>query len=149
MAGQASLTSYGPDRRHTLTVVGQPLAISKLPVADSGRTGYRILCACLLLKVRVRKLFSCVVADDTGVAPNPFHDFCTLAVCKPRLLRTAVVGYWVVGTSSDAKGKSRGGIVVYAMCITETMTFDQYRNHPRLNAKRPGLDLEASWKKPS
>ena len=89
------------------------------------------------------RLFTYVVAYDTGVAPNPFHGFCTLAVCKPRIRKAAAIGDWIVGTGSDAKGKGRGGNIVYAMRVTEDMTFDQYWNGPRFRDKRPNLDPEA------
>ena len=29
------------------------------------------------------KLYSYIVATDSGFSPNPFHGFCTLACCKP------------------------------------------------------------------
>lgn len=87
-------------------------------------------------------LYSYVVAHDTGVAPNPFHGFCTLAVCKPRIRRAAAVGDWIIGTGSDAGGKGLGDSVVFAMRVTEAMTFDDYWNDPRFRRKRPSLDLD-------
>ena len=89
------------------------------------------------------RLFTYVVRDDTGVAPNPFHGFCTLAVCKPQIRDAAHIGDWIVGTGSGAKGKGREGYIVYAMHVTEVMTFDQYWNDPRFRDKRPNLDFEA------
>ena len=35
------------------------------------------------LRVREMKLFSHIVKDDLGVAPNPFHGYCTTALCTP------------------------------------------------------------------
>jgi hypothetical protein len=35
--------------------------------------------------------------DDTGFAPNPFHDFLTLATCKPDIRKKAQIGDWVLG----------------------------------------------------
>ena len=37
-------------------------------------------------------LYSYIVAYDGGSAPNPFHEFCTLAICKPGMRRTAEKG---------------------------------------------------------
>ena len=42
-------------------------------------------------------IYSYVVTHDTGFAPNPFHGYCTLACCKPRIRSRAAVGDWVVG----------------------------------------------------
>jgi len=35
------------------------------------------------------KVYSYIVAYDSGFAPNPFHGICTLACCKPTIRRTA------------------------------------------------------------
>lgn len=52
------------------------------------------------------KLFSYVVAEDRGFAPNPTGGYCTLANCKCRhegirwrnIVELAKVGDWIVGT---------------------------------------------------
>ena len=88
------------------------------------------------------RLFTYVVAHDTGFAPNPFHGFCTLAVCKPRIRKGAKIGDWIIGTGSGAQGKGRGGNIVFAMRVTEDMAFDQYWNDPRFRDKRPDLNPE-------
>ena len=92
---------------------------------------------------RTVKLYSYIVARDFGFAPNPFYDFCTLATCKPRIRKTATVGDWVIGTGS--KSKQRNGYLVYAMRVTETMSFDEYWKDARFCNKRP--DMHASVKK--
>lgn len=84
---------------------------------------------------RAPKLYSYIVANDTGFAPNPFYGYCTLATCKPKIRETAQVGDWIVGTGSKRKGKA--GYAVYAMRVTEIMTFDEYWNDPRFLDKRP------------
>ena len=89
------------------------------------------------------KLYSYIVARDYGFAPNPFYGFCTLATCKPKIRKAAQVGDWVVGTGSKTKG--RDGRIVYAMRVTETMTFDEYWRDFRFYDKRP--DLYSSRKK--
>lgn len=86
------------------------------------------------------ELYSYVVARDFGFAPNPFHGFCTLATCKPEIRRTAQVGDWIVGTGS--KKYERDARVVFAMRVTEEMTFNEYWRDPRFREKRP--DLHAS-----
>ncbi len=72
-------------------------------------------------------LFSYCIPYDDGAAPNPFWGLCTLAICKPRIRRSANVGDWVVGTGSalspigDISDK-----VVYAMLVTQKMTMADY-----------------------
>ena len=83
------------------------------------------------------KLYSYVVDRDYGFAPNPFHGFCTLATCKPVIRRVAQVGDWIVGTGSAYR--NRTGHIVFAMRVSETMTFQQYWLDPRFRAKRPNL----------
>ena len=85
----------------------------------------------------IPKLYSYIVARDYGFAPNPFYGFCTLATCKARIRKSARIGDWVVGTGSKSKG--RAGRIVYAMRVTEAMTFNQYWLDARFNDKRPAL----------
>ncbi|RWD67671.1 MAG: hypothetical protein EOS36_01420 [Mesorhizobium sp.] len=76
-----------------------------------------------------------VVARDFGFAPNPFHGVCTLATCKPMIRRTAHVGDWVVGMGG-AQLKAVGRCV-YAMQVTDALTFDAYWDDPEYRCKRP------------
>jgi hypothetical protein len=85
------------------------------------------------------RLYSYVVRYDSGFAPNPFYGFCTLATCKPDIRRSAQVGHWIVGTGSADKRVKRGGHLVYAMRVTETLTHRQYWDDPRFRKKRPSL----------
>lgn len=82
-------------------------------------------------------LFSYVVARDFGFAPNPFYGYCTLATCKPLIRAHANIGDWILGTGS--KTKSRQGRAVFAMRVTEILTYNQYWNDPRFIDKRPRL----------
>ena len=79
------------------------------------------------------RLYSYIVARDFGFAPNPFYGFCTLATCKPQIRKSAEIGDWIIGTGSKSKG--RDGHIVYAMRVTEAMSFDEYwtdsRFHPQ------------------
>ena len=83
------------------------------------------------------RLYSYVVARDYGFAPNPFYGFCTLATCKPEIRRTAAVGDWIIGT--HAKKTRIGTRLVYAMKVTEDVTFDEYWRDERFQQKKPNL----------
>ncbi|EXA85504.1 MULTISPECIES: hypothetical protein [Acinetobacter calcoaceticus/baumannii complex] len=83
------------------------------------------------------KIFSYVVDRDIGFAPNPFFDFCTLATCKPDIRKFAEVEDWVIGTSSTTINKPRH--IIFAMKVTEKMTFNEYWNDPRFANKKPFL----------
>lgn len=76
-----------------------------------------------------------VVARDFGFAPNPFHGVCTLATCKPVIRRVASLGDWILGVGG-ARLKATGRLV-FAMEVTEAVTFDQYWDDPRYRSKRP------------
>ena len=89
------------------------------------------------------KLYSYVVREDSGFAPNPFYGFSTLAACKPVIRRVAQVGDWIMGTGSKQKG--RDGYSVFVMCVSETMTLQEYWEDPRFRRKRP--DMTSSNKK--
>lgn len=81
------------------------------------------------------RLYSYVVAYDSGSAPNPFWGCCTLAICKPAIRRTAKVGDWVVGIGPA--NKPTRGKVVYAMQVSEVLTLDAYFRDVRFGAKKP------------
>ena len=85
------------------------------------------------------KIFSYVIPRDYGFAPNPFYGFCTLATCKPDIRKAAVVGDWIVATGSNAKNIKLGNYIVYAMKVTEKLTFNEYWNDDRFNRKKPNL----------
>lgn len=87
------------------------------------------------------RLFSYVVRYDSGFAPNPFFDFCTLATCKPDIRKAAQLGHWVVGTGSADKKVLRGGHLVYAMKVTDVLTFQDYDADTRFPRKKPDLGI--------
>jgi len=76
-----------------------------------------------------------VVDRDFGFAPNPFHGCCTLATCMPRIRAKAQVGDWVVGMGG-ARLKATGRCV-YAMQITEALSFNEYWESEVYFDKRP------------
>ena len=81
------------------------------------------------------KLFSYVVRFDSGFAPNPFWDYCSLACCKPQIRKHANVNDWIVGTG--AKTNDSNYKLVYAMQVTEKLSFDAYFEDTRFYTKRP------------
>ena len=83
------------------------------------------------------RVHSYVVRYDSGFAPNPFYGYCTLATCKPNIRKGADIGDWVVGSGSNDRSVRRGGHLVYAMRVTEAMTFDEYGADPRFESKKP------------
>ena len=49
------------------------------------------------------KYFAYIVAVYKGCAPNPFHRFCTLVICKPRIRDQAKGGDWIIGLGKKEK----------------------------------------------
>ncbi len=82
-------------------------------------------------------LFAYVLTHDTGHAPNPFHGFCTLARCMPMTRSAAQVGDYVVGLAGKQLRKGGDWRIIYAMQVTDKMTFDEYWSDSRFRAKRP------------
>jgi hypothetical protein len=85
------------------------------------------------VEMKHTRLFSYVVNHDTGFAPNPFFGYCTLATCKPSIRRTANVGDWIAGLTS----KSKGNKLIYAMRVSEIVTFIDYFGDDRFGVKKP------------
>jgi len=76
-----------------------------------------------------------VVARDFGFAPNPFHGFCTLATCKPRIRRKAEMGDWVIGMGGDRLNAT--GKCIYAMRVSAKVNFNEYWTNPAYMDKKP------------
>jgi Nucleotide modification associated domain 2 len=73
------------------------------------------------------KLLTYIIPVDDGAAPNPFHGVCSLAICKPVIRRTAVVGDWIVGLGSRrAPSGNLEKHVVFAMKVDKIMSLRQY-----------------------
>jgi hypothetical protein len=77
------------------------------------------------------RVFSYVVAHDAGFAPNPFHGWCTLACCKPRIRSRAAPGDLVVGMTRRCER------IVFITQVDEAMSFAEYWSDARFRAKRP------------
>ena len=88
-----------------------------------------------MVKQRSASIFVYVVARDFGFAPNPFHGFCTLACCKPRIRSVAQIGDWIFGVAGGELAKP--GHCIFGMRVTETLTFDEYWLDPRFEIKKP------------
>lgn len=83
------------------------------------------------------KLWSYKITRDFGFAPNPFFGICTIACCKPDIRRRAVVNDLIVGCGSTKLGLV--GHVIYAMRVTEKLTFQEYWDDDRFRRKRPNF----------
>jgi hypothetical protein len=71
------------------------------------------------------RLFTYVIPNDGGFAPNPFFGVCTLNCCKPVIRRTAQKGDWVAANTA-ADFPAGPGLLVYAMRVTAKMTMGEY-----------------------
>ena len=73
------------------------------------------------------RLFTYILANDDGAAPNPFHGMCSLAICKPGIRRTAQPGDWIAGLGSkNARSGNLSGSLVYAMRVEEVLSLEDY-----------------------
>ncbi len=80
-------------------------------------------------------LFMYVVDRDFGFAPNPFHNLCTLATCKPITRRVAQVNDWIIGMGGARLNAT--GRCIFAMRISEIITFNEYWLNPEYKDKKP------------
>lgn len=83
------------------------------------------------------KVFSYKLSRDFGFAPNPFHGICTLATCKPQIRRSAQLGDIIVGCGSKKLGMQ--GKLIFAMRVSEKLSFNEYWNDPRFEIKKPNF----------
>lgn len=88
-------------------------------------------------------LFSYVIVNDRGFAPNPYGGYCTLATCKPIIRRIAKVEDYVIGTGS--KHGVGAGKLVYTMVVSESLSIEEYSSDPRFDVKKPTKG--ESWQK--
>lgn len=88
-------------------------------------------------------VYSYLIEHDLGLAPNPFGQYCTLAVCKSEIRKSKklAIGDWVIGTGSraleDTTGKKLIDKLIYAMEVTERITLEDYWIDPRFQYKKP------------
>lgn len=87
------------------------------------------------------KLYSYIVKKDLGLAPNPFWGYCTLAVCTPNHMDIkAQKDDWIIGTSPISQGSK----LVYAMQISERLSFNEYYTDDRFAKKKPNIN--GTWR---
>lgn len=78
-----------------------------------------------------------VITNDTGLAPNPFHGYCTSALCTPSHMKAKLQkGDWLIGNSP----KNDGNRLVYAMRISEVLCMNTYFHDGRFELKKPKPD---------
>lgn len=90
------------------------------------------------------KVCAYVMTVDSGLAPNPFHGICTLAVCTPNHMRANLrKDDWIVGIAGSNLRKKLGHPdqwrIVYAMKIDEKIGLDKYYNDIKYKKKIPQL----------
>lgn len=83
----------------------------------------------------VQYLYIYVVARDFGFAPNPFHGYCTLATCKPKIRGSAKIGDWIMGVGGSRLKAT--GRCIYLMKVSEVLTFNDYWSDIRFQKKKP------------
>ena len=91
-------------------------------------------------------LYSYLMDHDFGLAPNPFGQYCTLAVCKPVIRKSSNlhIGDWIIGTGSKALESTSGKKIIhhliYVMQVSEIITMQEYWEDPRFQYKKPVLN---------
>ena len=88
------------------------------------------------------RLCSYIVKRDAGLAPNPFWEYCTLAVCTPNHMGIKLEeGDWIVGFLN----KKRSNRLLYAMRVRDILDFTTYYKDSRFTNKIP--DVNGSWRR--
>jgi hypothetical protein len=81
-------------------------------------------------------LYAYAITRDFGFAPNPFHGFCTLATCKPKIRKSAKPGDWIMGIGgSNLTAVKRRCLLL--MKVEEKVSFQEYWEHKRFSLKKP------------
>ena len=83
----------------------------------------------------MRRVYIYVVRYDLGFAPNPFDEVCTFSCCMPVIRRVASVGDWLIGMGG--KELKATGRCIFAMRVTDHLSFNEYWNSDRFISKRP------------
>lgn len=84
--------------------------------------------------------YSYKIEHDFGLAPNPFGEYCTLAICKSGLRKSKNlnIGDWIFGAGSKALKIENH--LIYAMQVEEKIGFNDYWKDPRFQYKKPVLN---------
>jgi hypothetical protein len=86
------------------------------------------------------KAYSYVIATDAGSAPNFEPPAATLAVCKPKIRKSAHVGDLVVAFAGRRLGPEPHA-VRWAGVVSEKLLFSEYWNDDRFEGKKPRASL--------
>lgn len=74
------------------------------------------------------------MTNDIGLAPNPFWNWCTLAVCTPNHMNAKLKkDDWIIGHST----KNTDNKLIYAMKVIERIGFNEYFYDKRFEKKKP------------
>lgn len=82
------------------------------------------------------RIYRYVVRHDGGTAPRPFDGVCSLAICKPRIRRSARPGDWIIGFRSGRQGE-----VLYVMYVDEVLALGEYWLDKRFANRKPGASV--------
>ncbi len=93
---------------------------------------------------RARIVCAYVMTNDSGLAPNPFHNVCTLAICTPNHMRSrSQRGDWIIGLAGARIRKELGDPniwrLIYAMNVENRLDLDSYYRNPQFAKKIPKL----------
>lgn len=96
------------------------------------------------MQQRTRIVCAYVMTHDSGHAPNPFHNVCTLAICTPNHMRSrSKPRDWIIGLASAGIRKNLGEPdvwrLIYAMNVEKKLDLDSYYKAPQFAAKIPKL----------
>lgn len=83
------------------------------------------------------RVYTYVIVVDRGSAPNYDAPFVTLAVCKPRIRRSARVGDLVLAFTGKSLGPEPHA-VRWAGVVSEKLSFAEYWRDERFQGKKPG-----------
>ncbi len=76
------------------------------------------------------------ITRDFGFAPNPFHGFCTLATCKPKIRKSAKLGDWIMGIGGSTLPEVKRRCLLL-MKVEEKVSFQEYWENARFSLKKP------------
>lgn len=87
------------------------------------------------------KICTYIVTHDSGFAPNPFGEWCSLSTCTPNHQGAQLKeGDWICGFST----KSEGHKLIYAMRVDERLHMSLYFTDVRFSYKKPGRSTSES-----
>lgn len=84
----------------------------------------------------MKKLYTYIVTEDIGLAPNPFFQWCTLALGLPNQMHVrAYSGDWIAGFFHQQKQYR----LLFAMEIEIRLSLHDYFHHPLFASKKPDI----------